>query len=106
MDFKVYTSSGFDKKFEKFPKDMQSRILKIVNSLVSNPFAGKPLGYRFLREKHFDGFRLYFIVSEQHGIVYVISLSSKKDQKIVINTIKLFLDEYEEEIRRLAFRWV
>ncbi|MBI3334253.1 hypothetical protein HYZ97_02100 [Candidatus Pacearchaeota archaeon] len=40
---------------------MQNRIEKEISQLEDNPFVGKPLGYKFFREKRVDKFRIYFL---------------------------------------------
>ena len=70
-------------------------------SLKQNPQQGKPLGYGFFREKKFNGKRLYFLVYNSHRIIFIITISDKKTQQQVIDTIKSNLDAYQEEINKI-----
>lgn len=66
-----------------------------------NPHVGKPLDYKWFREKRLDGYRMYYLIYENLKSVYIIALSDKKDQQKTINTIRLFLHKYKSEIETL-----
>ena len=101
----VYQTTEFEKDFRRLPDYEQQRVRKIVAQLQANPFTGKPLGYRFFREKKFDGRRLYFLVYEAAVIVLLVALSGKKDQPATIDSVKAAFKEYREEISKLpAFK--
>ena len=70
--------------------------------MENNPYVGKPLGTKWFREKKFNVFRIYYLIYEDLKAVYVITLSGKKDQQKVINTIRHFLDKYRDEIEDLT----
>ncbi len=53
--FRVFRSEWYDKKLEKMDRSEIMRIEIFEQQLKNNPFSGKPLGYRFFREKKFDG---------------------------------------------------
>jgi len=49
--FRIFTTQEFDKYFEKLDTSIQIMIDHEIKQLESNPNVGKPLGYKFLREK-------------------------------------------------------
>ena len=56
--YRIFATETFEKDFKKLAKDEKARIEKIKEQLKQNPFAGKPLGYKFFREKKINGNRL------------------------------------------------
>ena len=100
MNYRVFKSEYFLKKQEKVLSSEEVKELHIfINCLKIGKIRGKPLGYKFLREKKINGKRVYFLVYESYKIVLLVNLSNKKYQKSVIRKIKLLLDEY----RTLAY---
>ena len=99
--YKVYHSLTFDKELSKFDAYFQSRVDKIEDRLVINPYAGDPLNVKWFREKRIDNFRIYFIIYEDLKAVFMVAISGKKDQQRTINTIRLFFDLLREELERL-----
>ncbi|MEK6852529.1 MAG: hypothetical protein AABX59_01490 [Nanoarchaeota archaeon] len=99
--FKVFHSNKFDEILEKFPKDFKIRVDKIEDQLVENPYVGSPLGVKWFREKRIDKYRVYYIIYDKLRVVFMVGISEKKDQQKVINTIRLMLDFYDEEIKNL-----
>lgn len=73
---------------------------KIETQLIENPFVGKPLGYKWFREKKFGKYRIYYLIYEEQKAVNIITLSDKKGQQYSISNIKRFFDLYKEEIIR------
>jgi len=101
MKFKVFRTSIFDKKISAFSKDFKKMIDKFENQLMENPYVGKPLGFRWFREKKLEKYRMYYLIYEDLQSVYIVTLSDKKDQQKIINTIKIFLDKYRKEIEQM-----
>jgi len=58
------------------------------------------LGYKFFREKKFDGNRLIFLIYEEHKVVFLVTITDKKAQQQVIDLIKINLDLYKEMMER------
>lgn len=56
--------------------------------MIKNPFVGKQLSYKFLREKRIKDKRIYYLVYEDIVLVLLIAVSKKKDQQMTINHIK------------------
>ena len=69
-------------------------IMKIVSQLEVNPFAGKPLGFRWFREKKFKGKRLYYLIYEKIGKVLLVAFGGKKEQRKLTSHILGNLDRY------------
>ena len=100
--YKVYRSKTFEDKLKDMPKSFKEWVEKIEYQLVSNPYSGKPLGVDWLREKKYEKFRVYYLVYDDFISVFMVNISEKKDQQKVINTIKLFLSVYKEELEELS----
>lgn len=101
MKFKVYRTSIFDRKISYFSKDFKKMIDRSEDQLMRNPYVGKPLGFKWFREKKLGKYRMYYLIYEDLQSVYIITLSDKKDQQKIINTIKLFLSKYRKEIEEM-----
>ncbi|MBU2503466.1 MAG: type II toxin-antitoxin system RelE/ParE family toxin [Nanoarchaeota archaeon] len=99
--YKVFRSVSFQEEILKYDKNIQDRVDKIEDRLMFNPEYGNPLGTRWFRESRFENHRIYYLVYEDLQAVYIVAISSKKDQQKTINTIRLFLEFFREEIERL-----
>jgi mRNA-degrading endonuclease RelE of RelBE toxin-antitoxin system len=102
--FEVYHTERFNKELCKFNKKFLERVNKIENRLVENPFYGSPLGTRSFRETRFENYRIYYLVYEDLKAIYMVAISDKKDQQKVINTIRLFLDFFRQEIEKIVVK--
>ena len=100
--YKVFRSVSFQEEISKYDKNIQNRVNKIEDKLMFNPEYGNPLGTRWFRESRFENYRIYYLVYEDLGAVYLVAISGKKDQQKTINTIKLFLEFFREEIEDLV----
>ncbi|MBU2616401.1 MAG: hypothetical protein KKB79_00250 [Nanoarchaeota archaeon] len=104
MDYKIYQSLRFKQELSKFDKGLQDRVEKIKDELVKNPYSGKPLGVNWFREKRYENYRLYYLVYENLQSVFMAGISNKKDQQKTINTIRLLLDFFKQELENLIKR--
>ena len=59
---------------------------------------GRALESDYFREKKIGKFRIYYLIYKECIIVYMVTISEKKDQQRTINTIRLFLDKYREDV--------
>jgi len=100
--YRVFRSNWYDKKFEDLTKEEKERVDKFEQKLKEEPFSGKPLDYKFFREKKFNGKRLLFLVYENLQAVFLVTITDKKIQQEVIDLIKKNLDNYKEVIERLV----
>jgi len=97
--FKIFTTEEFDRDFEKLDNSIKIQIEKEINQLINNPYAGKHLGYKFFREKKVKNYRIYYLIYEDYVVVFVIAVSSKKDQQQAIDKIKYLMPYYREQIK-------
>jgi len=100
MSYKIFTTDEFDKRYKKLDKQLQLDIAKEIDQLEENPHSGKPLGYKFFREKKIMNYRIYYLVYEKYVVVFVITISTKKDQQDAIDKIKSLIPHYQQEIRK------
>jgi|SRR3989338_11294473 len=98
--YKIFTTEEFDKDFKKLDSTIQKRISNEIEQLKENPYVGKSLGYKFFREKKVMNYRFYYLVYEEHIVVFVVALSGKKDQQDAIDSIKELLPFYKEDIKK------
>ncbi len=97
--YRVYRTETFDKKIRKLSAEEQKRIENIEQQLKENPFVGKPLGYRFFREKKVGGKRIYYLVYDDLKVVLLVAVSDKKTQQATIDMIKENMPVYYEAIK-------
>ena len=100
--YKVFRSISFQEEISKYDKNIQERIDKIEDKLMTNPAYGSPLGTRWFRESRFENYRIYYLIYEDLNAIYMVAISGKKDQQKIINTIRLFLEFFREEIEKLV----
>ncbi len=98
QNYRVFRSENCENKLNRIDKSEQDRITKFEQALKQEPFSGKPLGYKFFREKKFNGKRLLFLVYEEHKCIFLITIADKKAQQHEIDLIKINLDIYREEL--------
>ncbi len=96
--FRVFRSLHYKKKLLKLDKSEQNKVIKFEQDLKEQPFSGKPLGYKFFREKRFNGKRVLFLVYENHKCVFLVTITNKKAQQYEIDLIKANLDVYKNEL--------
>lgn len=96
--FRVFRSAWYEKKLQKLSSSEQKRIQRFEQQLKRQPFAGKPLGYEFFREKKFNGNRLLFLVYEERQVIFLVTITNKKAQQHEIDVIKANLDVYQKEL--------
>lgn len=98
--YKIFTTEEFDRRFAKLDYQIQQQIQKEIDQLETNPYSGKPLGYTFFREKKVQNYRVYYLVYDEHVVVFVITISTKKDQQDAIFRIRSLMPYYREEIKK------
>ena len=95
MEFEVIETVGFVKDFSKLERNDKYHVRKKLMSLSFNPSQGKPLRTN-LREFRYKHLRIYFSVIFADFKVYVVGISSKKDQDVVINKILSKSDSFRK----------
>jgi mRNA-degrading endonuclease RelE of RelBE toxin-antitoxin system len=99
--YRVFRSISFQSELAKYNKSVQDRVDKVEDRLVENPKYGRPLGTSWLRESRFENYRIYYLIYEDLESVFMVAISDKKNQQRTINTIKVFLDFFREEIEKI-----
>ncbi len=105
MGWKILTTEEFKNKLSKLDNSIGSKILKAVDQLRENPFKGKPLGYKFFREKKVKNCRFYYLIFKEKVLVLIVSLSSKKNQQETIKNIKRLVPFYKRRIEDNLFEF-
>ena len=100
MSYKIFTTDEFNKRYKKLDEQLQRKISTEIDQLEENPYSGKPLGYKFFREKKVMNYRVYYLVYENYVVVFVITISSKKNQQDAIDKIKTLIPYYQQEIKK------
>ncbi len=98
--YEVLTTEKFDEDFDKLDTSLKEQIEKEIEQLETNPYVGKPLGYKFFREKKVKNYRIYYLIYEEYVIVFVVALSNKKEQQEAIDKIKQLIPLYKEEVKK------
>lgn len=98
--YRIYTAEEFERDFNKLDRSVKKQIEKEIGQLETNPYVGKPLGYKFFREKKVGNHRFYYLIYEEYLVVFLIALSDKKQQQKVIDTIKSLMPYYRKEIEK------
>lgn len=99
--YKIYHSARFDKEISKFDNHFNNQVDKIEEQLKENPYVGDPIDSKWFREKRIEKYRVYYLIYEELKSVFMVAISEKKDQQKIIDTIKIFLSFFKEEIEKL-----
>jgi len=98
--YNIFTTDEYDKYFDRLDKSLQIMIDNEIEQLEMNPYVGRYLGYKFFREKKIKNHRIYYLIYEEHVVVFLIAISTKRDQQKAIDKIKSLIPTYKEEIKR------
>lgn len=99
--FTIIEMDPFIEQFDSLPLSEKERIERFIAQLrEKGDLVGKPLGYPFLREKKFEGNRVYYLVYPEWHTIALVIISNKKEQTETIRMIKLQLDDYREYVKR------
>ena len=99
--FSVFFDPVFERKLAKKDTRFKQWVFRMVEQLKVEPFLGQPLGVRWFREKKFEKYRLYYLIFSDLEAIYFVHISEKKDQEVVIATIRQFGDDYRRELLQL-----
>jgi len=98
-------TNEFGDEYQKLPPDIKDRFETQFSKLRENPYGlGKTLGYPWFRELKNDIFRVYYLIYDQQVIVLFVGVSAKKNQQMVINSIKNNLKMFKEFVEKGAKR--
>ena len=101
MPYKIYFTKEFEKAFNKLNKGLKRQVKNKIEQLKVNPYASKPLGRKYLREKKVKNHRIYFLIYDDSLVVVVVNISTKKDQQKTIDKIKSSLHSYKEFVKKM-----
>ncbi len=99
--YKVFRSERFNRELSKYERMLLNYVDNLEEKLAENPYTRKPLGLYWFREKKLDKYRIYYLIYENLDSVFMVAISGKKDQQKVINTIRLLLEYFREELKKL-----
>ena len=98
--YDIYATDTFKRIFESSDKNEQDWINKIRESFKDFP-TGKPLGFKWFREKKYLNKRLYYLIDEETQKILFVSFASKKEQQKIINFVKENMQELLNYLRSL-----
>ena len=98
--YNIYRSERFNKKFSNLDNSIMIRIEKEIENIKNNPRIGKPLGYKFFRERKVGVYRVYYLIYEEYIVVLLVGISKKIDQQKIINEIRDMWAYYKEFVKR------
>lgn len=99
--YRIFHGEQFAKEHAKIDGHYRPLINRFEERLRTEPLIGKPLGNPFLREKKFNGMRLYFLVYPDLKRIIFTGISNKRDQKEMIAFIKEHLGDFRTLAERL-----
>ncbi|HLD33309.1 MAG TPA: hypothetical protein VJB66_01190 [Candidatus Nanoarchaeia archaeon] len=97
--FRVFRSDWYDSKLKKLTNVEQEICKNFEQQLKEKPYAGKPLGYNFFREKKFDGKRLIFLIYEEHQVIFLVTITDKKAQQSDIDMSEMSIRRLQDFVR-------
>ena len=100
--FVVIETKTYQEELDKWTKADKEAAKKLPQKLSENPFVGKQLTYKFLREKHIGGRRVYYLIYEDFNLVLLVATSEKKDQQATIDHIKGNLDDLKALAEKIS----
>lgn len=93
-EWEIFVTEGFDEELKKMDTHVKEWYEKVRLQLKENPYSGKPLGFRWFREKKLEGWRIYYLISQQHQRVLLVTIGDKKDQSHAIAEIRANREHY------------
>jgi len=90
----------YNKIVLKFSVSDQDRFYKLIKQVEENPYVGDALQIKSIREKRFNGRRI-FVIFEDLKAVLIVAISDKKNQQKVIDFIRDNLNEYRALIKKI-----
>lgn len=79
----------------------QRRFYKLIKQIESNPYVGDSLQIKNIREKRFDGKRIYYVIFDDLRAVLIVAMSDKKTQQKTIDFIRNNLNEYRLLMKKI-----
>ena len=92
----VLETETFSQLFETLEKEEKEWIKKIIKQLEENSAIGKPLRFKWFREKKFGGKRLYYLVYEKRNSALLVAFGTKKEQQKIICHVLQNKEKYKK----------
>ena len=92
----VLETDAFSEIFDSLDSHEKSWIKKIIGQLKQNPFVGKPLRFKWFREKKYKSKRLYYLIYNGLNKVVLVAFAKKKNQQKIIEFILKNKDKYKK----------
>ena len=93
--YRVFSTETYDKQVAELPSGYRELIERFERQLAEDPYVGRGLTYRFLREKRIRERRIYYLVYDDLILVLLVGTSKKKQQQKTIQDIKKYLPEFK-----------
>ncbi len=81
MPNRVLETEIFSCLFETLENNEKEWIKKVIRQLKRDSLVGKPLGFKWFREKKLGGKRLYYLVYEKSSTVLLVAFGGKKTSR-------------------------
>ena len=95
MANKVLETEAFSHLFGTIESREKEWIKKIIKQLESNIELGKPLQFKWFREKKFENKRLYYLIYENSNTVLLVAFGKKKQQQAIIDNVLKNRERYK-----------
>ena len=80
--WEIEVTRRFEKDFKSLPRDVQERVIVVVESLSKNPYIGSPLRGTPYRKVRVGDYRvIYYVFKEEHKIVLMTIIHRGKGYK-------------------------
>ena len=81
--WRIKATNEFRRRFKdltKKDKPLRERVIKSIEKLKENPYAGKPLSYDLagLRSLRVGKYRIIYKIDEENKIIYLISIGHRE----------------------------
>ncbi len=100
MVYEIKETKKFSKLFKKLPREVQAVFVKKLEEVRIRPLeiGDKIKVYDWFRELKYQDYRLYYLVYEKKVIVLLVSISDKKNQQEIIDSILENIKTLKEDI--------
>jgi mRNA-degrading endonuclease RelE of RelBE toxin-antitoxin system len=100
MVYEIKETKKFSKLFRKLPNEVQVIFAKKLEEVKMRPLeiGDKIKVYDWFREIKYQDYRLYYLVYEKQVVVLLVSVSDKKNQQEIIDSILENIKNLKEDI--------
>ena len=102
MKYAVYIHPTVHKEtILKLSQNNQDRIYNLIRQFTANPYVGDSLQIKYIREKRFNGKRIYFVIFEDLKKVLIVAINNKKTQQKIIDSIRSNINKYRTYVKSI-----